>query len=138
MKDLSAAHIIAICLAAVVIIGVYGQMRCRIRFIDPLSTKLGVGDLDGWALTHFALFSVLGYMAPGTKLATVAFSMGVAWEICEHWLGKARPAWLGGWGGCDAKEFEKHYANWWFGRWSDLVMNGSGLLVGNMIRQVIR
>ena len=118
----------------VVVIGVYGHMRCKYRFVDPLSTKLGVGDLDGWSVTHFLLFCAAGYYAPGAHLGLVAFLLGVAWEVIEHWLGKSRPSWLGGWGGCNAAEFEKHNANWWFGRWSDIWTNAAGIVAGNLAR----
>ena len=124
---------LAVLIAAIIAIGAYGHVRCQGKFRDPLSAKLHVWDLDGWSLTHLALFTLTGYFFPGQKLGLVAFGCGVAWELVEHWLGKARPSWLGGWGGCDAAEFEKENANWWFGRSSDIAVNGAGLLLGNWL-----
>lgn len=118
-------------------IGVYGHLRCRYQFVDPLSTKLHVWDLDGWSVTHFVLFAIVGFTFPGLHLGTLAFLCGVIWELIEHWMGRQRPSWLGGWGDCQAAEFEKHNANWWFGRYSDILMNLLGLAVGNVGRQLL-
>lgn len=124
------------CLAmAVVAIGAYGRFRCNHKFVDPLSTKLPLWDLDGWSLTHLTLFTLIGYGFPGTFHALAAFALGIGWELTEQYMGKARPAWLGGWGDCDAAEFEAHNANWWFGRYSDIVVNTAGLVFGNMIHK---
>ena len=136
-KDGLAAASARICVAfltVVLIIGVYGHLRCRLQFQDPLATSLGVADLDGWSVTHFLFFSILGYVFPGPQKGAVAFLGGTAWELVEHWMGKSRPPWMGGWGGCQAPEMEAHNANWWYGRPSDLVMNGLGLLAGNAAR----
>ena len=83
---------LAALISAVVAIGVYGHLRCKVKFHDPLSAKLGVWDLDGWSLTHLALFAVTAYVFPGLTLGIAAFLCGVAWELVEHWLGKTRPS----------------------------------------------
>ena len=116
-------------------IGVYGLLRCKVGFRDPLSAKLKLGDLDGWSFTHLALFTLVGYIFPGIELALVAFACGIGWELVEELLGKSRPSWLGGWGDCEAAEFEKENANWWFGRYSDIAVNAGGLLLGNYLRR---
>lgn len=132
-KTTSAMKLAALLAFVVVAIGIYGYLRCRRKFIDPLSTKLHVWDLDGWSVTHFVLFTVVGYLFRGWQLGIVAFLLGVLWELVEHWMGRRRPSWLGGWGDCDAKEFEKQNANWWFGRYSDILMNTMGIVLGNML-----
>ena len=132
-----AATLVLVLVSTVVVIGLYGHLRCRYRFVDPLSTKLRVWDLDGWSVTHFALFAFVGFFFPGLHLGAVAFLCGVVWELVEHWMGRTRPSWLGGWGDCRAKEFEKHNANWWFGRYSDILMNLLGLAAGNGARRLL-
>jgi hypothetical protein len=124
-----------ILVSAMLFVCVYGHLRCKLGFHDPLSPKLYIGDLDGWSMTHLLLFTIVGYMFPGRELGAIAFLCGVFWELVEHLLGKSRPSWLGGWGGCEAAEFEKENANWWFGRHSDIVVNGAGLLLGNSMRR---
>ena len=121
-------------ISVTILIGVYGQLRCKLQFRDPLATSLGVADLDGWSVTHFLFFSMIGYVFPGPKTGAVAFLSGAIFELWEHWMGKSRPPWMGGWGGCEAPEMEAHNANWWYGRPSDLLMNALGLLAGNAAR----
>ena len=139
MKDEPLVHTVPYMLAVLAMVTlsicVYGYLRCRLRFFDPLSTKLHVGDLDVWSLTHLTLFTGIGYAFPGAKLGVIGFTCGIVWELIEHVLGKSRPSWMGGWGDCDATEFEKENANWWFGRLSDIAMNGGGILLGNYIRR---
>ena len=126
-----------ILVSAMLFVCVYGHLRCHLGFRDPLSPKLDIGDLDGWSLSHLFLFTLVGYMFPGRELGAIAFLCGVLWELVEHLLGKSRPSWLGGWGGCEAAEFERENANWWFGRHSDIIVNGAGLLLGNSMRRVL-
>ena len=134
MQFITSIALLAIMFVSTVIaIGLYGHLRCRRKFVDPLSTKLHVWDLDGWSVTHFVLFSIVGYLFHGWRMGIVALLFGVAWELVEHWMGRSRPSWLGGWGDCKAEEFEKHNANWWFGRYSDIAMNAMGILVGNAV-----
>ena len=130
----SGIRLLLVMLVVIAVIGIYGHMRCKYKFVDPLSRKLGIGDLDGWSITHLVLFSAVGYQASGLRLGLLAFVFGVIWETIEHVLGRSRPSWLGGWGGCNAAEFEKHNANWWFGRWSDISINTAGILAGNFVR----
>ena len=132
---LTVLYMLAVLALAVLSICVYGYLRCRVGFRDPLSTKLHVWDLDGWSLSHLILFTFIGYAFPGTLTGLIAFACGTAWEGIEHVLGKSRPSWLGGWGDCEAAEFAKENANWWFGRYSDIIVNGGGILLGNYMRR---
>ena len=106
----------------------YGKYRCANRsFKDPLETPLVLG-LDGWSVTHFLFFLVIGYFFPKTFI----FSMtaGICWELFEHWYGKFRPGWLGGYGDCNDLASDNDTGNWWYGKWSDIVCNASGFLLG--------
>ena len=112
---------------------IYGHIRCKVGFRDPLSIKLNLGDLDIWSLTHLGLFAMVGYMFPGAVLGIVAFACGVMWEITEHFFGKSR-AKIRVWGHCPAAEFQNDNTSWWFGQYSDIIVNGMGLLLGNVMR----
>ena len=116
-------------LGAVFLICIYGQMRCKLNFFDPLSTKLGLWDLDGWSITHFILFFVSGRLFPRKRL--LLFFYGVLWEAVEHFLGRSRPTWLGGWASCEDNANKEYIDGWWFGRASDLLVNALGLLLSS-------
>jgi len=105
-------------------------MRCKLDFFDPLSTKLGIWDLDGWSVAHLVLFFVVGRAYPAEL--PLLFAYGAAWEIIEHLLGKSRPSWLGGWANCEENKNAEYNTGWWFGRISDLVVNGIGMVLGWM------
>lgn len=114
-------------LIAVLCICVYGQLRCNLDFVDPLSMKLGIWDLDGWSITHLLLFFITGCMYPDKKL--LLFAYGVVWEGIEHLLGRSRPTWLGGWAHCEEKSNADYIGGWWFGRMSDIIVNATGLAI---------
>ena len=116
----------------------YGNYRCENPdFKDPLQTKLGIGDLDGWSLSHLLFFMFIGYHFKG-KYLIAAFFIGVLWELFEHYYGEERPGWLGGYGDCDMRT-DSLEGNWWYGKWSDIVMNLIGLVLGShLLKKIIR
>ena len=120
---------------AVLYIVVNGYIRCKYGTgSDILMTKLGICDLDGWSLTHFGLFTYVGYRFPSRFVE--AMGAGITWELWEYWCGKSRPSWMGGFGDCDltTDQIDSTHQNWWFGRYSDIVMNLSGFILGQYIR----
>lgn len=125
--------VLLVCFIVFLIICLYGNYRCmNPEYHDPLMRKLGVGDLDGWSIAHLIFFMVLGYMYPDTFL--VAMGLGVGWEAFEHFLGKQRPGFLGGFGDCITTDPALE-GPWWFGRLSDIGMNMFGFLLGAYFRQ---
>ena len=115
-----------------IIIFLYGKYRCKnTNFKDPLEHK--VLELDGWSMTHVTWFTIVGYLYP--ENITASFVIGVLWEIFEHLYGKKRPGWLGGYGDCENLQSDKNDdGNWWYGKWSDLLCNLCGLLLGSYIK----
>tara|TARA_B100000902_G_C27205533_1_gene861418 strand:+ start:68 stop:493 length:426 start_codon:yes stop_codon:yes gene_type:complete len=111
----------------------YGKYRCTHKnFKDPLEATLFWG-LDGWSATHFFWYMVLGYVFPETFILSTC--IGIAWELFEHYYGKNRPGWLGGYGDCQGLESDKEEdGNWWYGKWSDIVCNTSGFIIGQYIK----
>ena len=117
-----------------ILIFIYGNYRCdNPDFKDPLQTKLGIGDLDGWSLSHLLFFMFIGYHFKG-KYLIVAFLLGILWELFEHYYGEERPGWLGG--DCDMRT-DRLDGRWWYGKWSDIVMNTIGLLSGHYLLKKI-
>jgi hypothetical protein len=115
-------------IAPVFFIFPYGKYRCTHKsFKDPLETQLFLG-LDGWSATHFCFFFILGYFFPNTFIFSMA--VGISWELFEHYYGKERPGWLGGYGDCDDLATDRTEGNWWYGKWTDIVCNTSGFLLG--------
>ena len=121
-----------------VLIFMYGNYRCdNPDFKDPLQTKLGIGDLDGWSLSHLLFFMFIGYHFKG-KYLIAAFLLGVLWELFEHYYGEERPGWLGGYGDCDMQT-DRLDGSWWYGKWSDIVINLIGLVLGShLLKKIIR
>lgn len=116
------------------IIIIYGSIRCKKSdFKDPLTTTFAPPPfdkyLDGWGLTHFGFFLMLGYLFPRTNLLIFAFILGVCWEIIEF-IFKDHPFYLSK---CEYTLTTQDGSGWWYGRWQDIVVNTLGLLVGYMI-----
>jgi hypothetical protein len=123
-------RVFACTVVSVIMICCYGAYRCsNPKYKDPLEIQLGVGELDGWSMSHFVLFLIIGYMYPDEYL--LAFVLGVMWELFEHYYGINRPGWLGGYGDCERLASDKETdGNWWYGKWTDILMNLFGLLAG--------
>ncbi len=98
--------------SASLIWGYKGYRSGRSDYKDPLETKLAVGDIDGWSITHFSQYALIGYICPYTGIIRTAFLVAVAWESFEFYL--------------------EHTINdsWWYAKVSDLAMNGIGLGAG--------
>ena len=121
-----------------VLIFMYGNYRCdNPDFKDPLQTKLGIWDLDGWSLSHLLFYMFIGYHFKG-KYLIAAFLLGVLWELFEHYYGEERPEWLSGYGDCDMQT-DRLDGSWWYGKWSDIVINLIGLVLGShLLKKIIR
>ena len=116
---------------SLVAIMVYGKYRCsRPDYKDPLETSI-TKDFDGWSVTHFLLHMYVGYSYPNSFF--LATFIGILWELFEHYYGKNRPGWLGGYGDCEMQT-DKEEGNWWYGKYSDIVANMAGFFVGRQIR----
>ncbi len=109
----------------------YGKFRCSHKtYKDPLETNLFYG-LDGWSATHFFWFMIIGYIYPETIILSTI--VGILWELFEHYYGKNRPGWLGGYGDCNNLKTDQVNGNWWYGKWTDIVCNTIGFLIGEYI-----
>lgn len=112
------------------IIFIYGNYRCNNpEYRDHLMKKLGYFDLDGWSISHFLFFLFLSYKFPNEKYFIGL--LGILWEFFEHYLGKKRPGWLGGFGDCATTD--PNIDEWWYGRISDIIVNTFGIIVGSTL-----
>ena len=125
----------------------YGSYLCNNPgYKDILRTYLGIYDLDGWSLTHLFFFMFIGYHYKN-KYLIIAFILGILWEIFEQygsrdrelalWLGATCEMNLGARVGCpDCKNLEtdREDSNWWYGKWTDILMNGLGLIIGYYLK----
>lgn len=127
-----------ICMACVGVIVSYGTLRCKGTFVDPL-TLSPVGApwnkfLDGWGLSHFVFYAVLGYLYPHKLLFITV--LGVLWELVEMSF-KEHPFYLSK---ChyQAQVPGEGYEHWWTGRWQDIVNNTAGMLLGAWLATRVR
>lgn len=115
----------------VCLIFTYGNYRCSNKdtyFKDPLLTKLGLMDLDGWSLTHILFYLLLGYLFPDHFVPLML--MGVLWEIVEHFVLNHLKS-LNYHAKCTNMLLPRDQENrWWFGRVSDIPMNALGFAIG--------
>ncbi len=106
----------------------YGRYRSlHPTFIDPLMTKIGFMDLDGWSISHFCWYGMMGYVFPTRTIEVLG--AGAIWEAIEWFLGKTRPAIMGGFGDCPNNINTRHNDKWWYGRSSDLIVNALGFFI---------
>lgn len=116
----------------IIFIMLYGKYRCtHKKFKDPLEFGLFWG-LDGWSASHFFWFMIIGYVYPETIILST--TLGICWELFEHYYGKERPGWLGGYGDCNNLATDMAGGNWWYGKWTDIICNLFGFLTGHFIK----
>jgi hypothetical protein len=117
-------------LVPLVLIGLYGKYRCDNKtFKDPLEISI-ISDLDGWSVTHILFFTTLGYNFPNAFI--LSMTMGIIWEIYEYISGKKRLTWLGG---CNDLTTHKGHGKWWYAKWSDILCNAGGFLLGKYLNK---
>lgn len=130
-KTLEVLSIQSLCVA---FIFWYGRFRHRNpQYKDILQYKLHIWDLDCWSVTHFTFHFILGYFYPNRIF--LCMSGGVIWETFEFYCGKFRPKFLEGYGHREeTNQTDKTVNNlWWYGKLSDIVMNGLGFSFGKYL-----
>lgn len=125
------ATITVVCLIVVLVIVLYGTLRCKITsFQDPLTFSLFPPPLnnylDGWGLTHLFFFMSLAYSFPSLEYIAYCWVLGVIWELIEYSM-KDHPFYMSR---CNYKVTAENGKGWWYGRWQDIVTNTVGLIIG--------
>ena len=123
-------------------IALYGKYRCH--YINKHNDILEFGlfknsekwGIDGWSLTHFFGYMIMGYLFPKTLLLTMIG--GALWELFETYVGKYKPKLIMGFGFCEnISDKTNKYKVWWYGKWSDLVMNFLGFVIGMKLNKYL-
>jgi len=118
----------------------YGKYRCDyitkhkdiLEFsLFPNSNKYGI---DGWSITHFSLFLLVGYFY--SKTFILSMTLGLLWELFETYVGIYKPKLIRGLGFCQLSS--NRYKIWWYGKWSDPVFNLLGFLTGAYINKYLK
>lgn len=127
MFDKNHIKILFICTCIIFVTILYQLFLCNSDLgYDPLEKiHLGVGDIDGWSLTHFIFFFFLGYFFP--KYYLFILTLGIIWEIIEYITGiinqKNKVTLI-----CDLTRIKRD--SWWYSKVSDIFVNIAGFIVG--------
>jgi len=113
------------------IIFTYRKTRCNknTKSKDPLEYEF-LYYFDGWSITHLLFYMLLGYLYP--KYLILTFILGALWELFEHCTRIYKPKLLFGIGDCSTNDGITD--KWWYGKWSDLFVNATGLLIGQYLK----
>ena len=124
---------------APIIVFFYGWYRCShikehkdiLEFsLLKNSKKYGV---DGWLLSHYLFFVMMGFIYPNTLRISVI--MGLLWEAFEWYCGVYKPKCLEGIGFCKSPSGAKKRGKvWWYWKWQDPIANTLGFITGKYIR----
>ena len=123
----------------IISIAIYGKYRCK--YINSHTDILAGGifkkssklDIDGWSVTHFAFHFILAVMDSGIFL--FAIIGGILWELFEGYVGLYKPKIIMNIGFCKNKDDK--YKVWWYGKYSDIVMNTLGFVSGVMVTKLL-
>lgn len=125
-----------ICVASIL---AYSKLKCKfMNSKDIMLTKIGMG-LDLWSISHLLFNMLVGYYFSGNYLI-YAFILGCIWELIEYLYGLMIThhaenninefSWL-----TDIEcNFKTDNGVWWYHKWSDIVMNTFGLIIGSYLR----
>jgi hypothetical protein len=126
--DIEILYITLMTLFVMLLIFIYGVIRCKKVLKDPLLNYVPGTKIDGWSMSHFLLYAFLSYLFP-TKWVYL-FGAGAAWETFEY-ISELNPELTEGIGNCSTGE------TWWFGQWSDILMNSLGIATGKLLHHYI-
>jgi hypothetical protein len=83
-------------------------------------------DFDWWSVSHFMLYTILGFAFPHLWLLLAICS--ISWELLEFMSGYIEHNYV-----------RKNHTDpiYWCGKWSDLLVNSAGFLTGLFIRYIV-
>jgi hypothetical protein len=117
----------------------YGNYRCtRSHIQDPLEIPLTrhVPWFDGWSYSHLLVAFLAGKFINSRKGVALVFIIMLLWEVFEFYLGKMKPTWMKNIGGGSCRistDKEDKDKVWWYGKYSDILVNSVGLLLSQII-----
>ena len=114
-----------------IIIFSYGKFRTlNIKnFKDPLEINfLKSFSIDGWSLTHLLFYMLIGFQYPNSIYLTM--TSGILWELFETYVGYFKPSLLKNFG------FITDEKMWWYGKFSDIIINFIGFKIGKNLKYI--
>lgn len=89
---------------------------------SPLETKLHIADLNLWSVTHFTLFTIIGFVFPNYLVTSI--TVGILWELIELLISKANGV-------------LSPNSAFWYARLSDVLVNTCGALFGAGLNRLL-
>jgi len=117
----------------------YSKYRCNHKdFRDPLTYgNKWCSICDGWSISHFLLFCILGYYFP--KEFKFTMILGIFWEMLEWIISHTNSKnfiildKLRGISTCKLTTDDTINEHWFYAKYTDLLMNMSGFIVGSKL-----
>lgn len=109
---------------------VYGDPMNRIVF--DLKLPFLEACCSWWPISHFILFTVIGYLYP--KCDAVAILSGIGWELTEVGVYYAMGADRQGVRKIGSENIE-YSSSWWMGSFKDIFMNIGGFYFGKTLNE---
>ncbi|MCE7959507.1 MAG: hypothetical protein DYH06_16465, partial [Acidobacteria bacterium ACB2] len=131
---------VALYIVCVIVIILYGYFLRKTKTQDVLAKRIYhhpvCQEIDGWSVSHFLFFGLLGLLFPGHHLQFLL--VGIFWEIVETALGQnnievsGKRLQLIGEQDEEGNSTGKSDA-YWYGKESDIVMDIVGYCLGSAI-----
>jgi len=88
--------------------------------------------INGWSISHIMFYIGAGFLFPNCWKMFII--LGILWELLECIVGTMYKSGL-----TESSEInnDKAYQVFWEGRWSDLVMNTIGFIIGFILRVIL-
>ena len=136
-ENITLKYIMVLSIAPLVVF-FYGWYRCKniLNHKDVLEFSLFKNSkeygVDGWLLSHYTFFMLMGYLFPNTL--RFSFLAGLAWETFEWYCGVYKPKCLEGIGFCASPSGAKKNGKvWWYWKWQDPIANLLGFMTGKYL-----
>lgn len=132
-------HVITLLIICIILIFAYGYFLRRTKRKDVLATDFYndpvFQNIDGWSVSHFLFFMMLGFLYPNHYSAAIV--AGVGWEIFETTLGQNKIMISGKRvqlvGSMENGVSTGNDSAYWYGKGSDITMDILGYMIGNWI-----
>ncbi len=131
-------NIVVLLLTCIIMIFIYGYYLRSTKTSDILGHKFYdsklISGIDGWSITHFLFFFLIGILYPNHHLA--ALSAGTAWEYTEQYLGTNKVKISGTRiklvGDIDS-DGNYNDDSYWYAKTSDIIVNIFGYSIGSYL-----
>ena len=129
---------VALYIVIILVIILYGYFLRRTKTQDFLARRIYhhpvCQEIDGWSITHFLFFGLLGVLYPGHYLQF--FVVGVLWEVIETGLGQNRIEFSGKRLQLVGEQDDEGNSTgdesaYWYGKESDIIMDVAGYVLGS-------